>query len=284
MKKIAVLLTVHNRKDKTLRCLKNISEQEYDRSKYSVEVFLTDDGCTDGTIEEVQLNYPYVNIIKGDGTLYWNRGMVAAWTEAAKSNYDYYLWLNDDTFIYDRTLSRLLESSLVHDNKSIIVGTTSAVDKHDDITYGGWKDGKVILDITVEHKCNTFNGNIVLVPKYVYELLGTNDPYFHHGLGDIDYGLRANENGIDVWQAKGLMGECDRHEHPTIWMDPSQPFKKRRKNFYSPIGNNPFEFFYFRRKHYGYFAACLTFISNYLHFIFPRIWKKSYQVYKKNNL
>ena len=277
MKKIAILLTVHNRKDKTLQCLLNISEQKYDKSKYHIDIFLTDDGCTDGTADAVQQKFPYVHIIKGNGSLFWNRGMVIAWNEAAKNNYDYYLWLNDDTYIYEKTLYELLECSSKHNNKSIIVGVTSAIGKQDSITYGGWSKGNVISDITREHRCETFNGNIVLIPCAVYDILGTNDPYYRHGLGDIDYGLRANKNGIEIWQSEGIKGECNRHEHPVIWMDPSKPFIKRRKNFYSPLGNNPFEFFHFRRKHYGLVAACLTFVSNYLHFLFPRMWKRLFQ-------
>ena len=47
MKTIAVLLTVFNRKEKTIQCLKrlyNILPLE----GYLVDVYLTDDGCTDG--------------------------------------------------------------------------------------------------------------------------------------------------------------------------------------------------------------------------------------------
>ena len=29
----------------------------------------------------------YVHIINGDGSLYWNRGMIAAWEEAAKEGF-----------------------------------------------------------------------------------------------------------------------------------------------------------------------------------------------------
>ena len=50
MKTIAVLLTVFNRKEKTIQCLKrlyNILPLE----GYLVDVYLTDDGRTDGTPE-----------------------------------------------------------------------------------------------------------------------------------------------------------------------------------------------------------------------------------------
>lgn len=272
MKRIAILLTVHNRRDTTLRCLNSIYNLQIDDDNYCYDIYLTDDGCTDGTRDAVQRQFHGVHIIEGDGTLFWNRGMFVSWREAAKGVFDYYLWLNDDTFIHNDTLERLLECSNKHENRAIIVGMTCAIGKPEEITYGGWINGKVITNVDNECKCETFNGNIVLVPKAVFDVLGPNDPYFRHCLGDTDYGLRANEQGIEVWTAKGIMGECNRHDRPTIWMDPSQPFIKRWKNFFSPLGNNPFEFFYFRRKHYGIIAACQTFLSNFIHFLLPSLW------------
>lgn len=271
-KQIAALLTVHNRKEKTLSCLNRLFSQKMPQDIF-LTVYLTDDGCTDGTKESVTKLFPQVNIVYGDGSLYWNRGMYMAWNEAAKRDYDYYLWLNDDTFLYDNTLSKLLETSYSHQDNAIVVGATSAIGQTSDITYGGYIDGKLIIDVSRESKCNTFNGNIVLIPQYVFKTIGTNDPYYRHSLGDMDYGLMACKNGIEIWIAQGVMGECDCHDKPSVWMDPSQPFMKRWKNYFSPTGRNPFEFFYFRKKHFGFLAACKTFVSNFIHFLFPTFWK-----------
>ena len=63
-------------------------------------------------------------------------------------------------------------------------------------TYGGRINKKLVPLNGKLQKCETFNGNIVLIPHYVHELIGFNDPYFHHSLGDLDYGMRANKAGI----------------------------------------------------------------------------------------
>ena len=54
--KIAVLLTVFNRKEKTKRCLDSVQRtvQPYLGKGIELEVFLTDDGSTDGTGEMLQ--------------------------------------------------------------------------------------------------------------------------------------------------------------------------------------------------------------------------------------
>lgn len=281
MKEIAVLLTVFNRKEKTLQSLKNLYLQVLPEG-VRIDTFLTDDGCTDGTPEAVAKEFPQVNIIKGDGSLFWNRGMWTAWNYAAKeSDYDFYLWLNDDTFIYQNCLSRLLKESSIRKDKAIVVGSTSAVGNPSIITYGGWQNGKLIHNVTNSQWCDAINGNIVLVPKYVYAILGTNDSYFRHAAGDTDYGLRAKKCNVGCYIGAGIFGECDLHERPTVWMDPSQPFKKRWNNFFSPTGNNPFEFFYFKRRHSGIVVACIVFVSMWTHFFFPWFWPRCYKRYKK---
>lgn len=279
MKYIAVLLTVHNRKEKTLKCLSELFGQQLSKD-FKLAVYLTNDGCTDGTPEAVKERFPDVVIVDGDGTLFWNRGMHRAWVEAANDrDYDFYLWLNDDTFIYPDCIQRLLENSKIHNDIGIVVGSTCAVGNKRKITYGGFGPKGLITDVSKPQPCNAINGNIVLISQAAYKVLGTNDPYFRHAAGDTDYGLRAKENGVPCFTGIGIFGECDLHEKPTVWMDPSQPFKKRWKNFMSPVGNNPFEFFYFKRKHFGIASACLTFISNWTHFFFPKLWKKSYKNY-----
>ena len=85
MKQIAVLLTVFNRKEKTLLCLKNLYQQTLP-NEYRIDIYLTNDGCTDGTPEAVKEQYPQVNIINAQGNLYWNRGMHLAWQTATQTN------------------------------------------------------------------------------------------------------------------------------------------------------------------------------------------------------
>lgn len=273
MKQIAVLLTVFNRKQQTLSCLERLFKQEIPEGD-SINVYLVDDGSTDGTAAAIMEKYPgKVNIIQGDGNLFWNRGMHLAWTTAVRDReYDFYLWLNDDTYIYDGCIKRLLMESRIYDDKSIIVGSTCAVGNQEKITYGGWQKGKKITRVDERQWCDEINGNIVLIPRHVYNILGMNDPHFRHALGDTDYGLRAKENGIGCFIGKGIFGECDLHDRPTVWMDPTQPFRKRWNNFFSPLGNNPFEFFYFNMKHKGVLAACIAFCSMWTHFFLPRLW------------
>ena len=142
MQSLAILLTVFNRKAKTLQCLQNLYAQ-LPIEGYTVDVYLTDDGCTDGTPEAVKELFPAVNIIHADGNLFWNRGMYRAWSRAAETkDYDYYMWLNDDTTIRPDALGVLLQTSVACENKCIVVGTTCATGNPATITYGGRTEKK----------------------------------------------------------------------------------------------------------------------------------------------
>ena len=269
--RVAVLMTVYNRRESTLRCLRQLFSSQCDAT---VEVFLTNDGCTDGTPEAVSEQFPQVHIVQGNGSLFWNRGMYAAWQEAGKGNFDYYFWLNDDTYIYPDTLARMVQTSRDLADTALVVGSTSKVGDASTITYGGWVGDRLLTDVSQIQQCETVNGNIVLVPRSVFLLLGPNDPYYRHAVGDTDYALRAHEAGLEVWVAQGVLGECNLHERPTPWRDPSVPLRKRWKNLFSPTGNNPIEFFHFRKRHYGFLPACKTFVTNMLHVLFPRMWTR----------
>lgn len=273
-KTIAALLTVHNRKDKTMSCLLELVKQKLPED-IKLDIYLTDDGSTDGTAEAVKTEFPFVTVINGDGSLYWNRGMIKAWAESEKKDYDYYLLLNDDTILFDGVLSEMYEQSSNYAS-SIIVGAT--VDRENKrITYGGRdKYNGLITTFNGITKCDTFNGNVVLIPKVVYRKIGKLDPTFHHGIGDTDYGLRATSAGFECLIFPHPVGICDSHEKLPKWCDSSVPVFKRIKYLYAPggNGNNPIQFFIYRKRHYGLLAAVKSFITNHIRAIFPNIRKK----------
>ncbi len=272
-KSIASLLTVHNRKDKTLNCLSQLFNQNI-VDDYIIDVYLTDDGCTDGTYNAVKKTFPKVNIIKGNGNLYWNRGMYTAWEAASKIKvYDYFLWLNDDTLLYKNALSKLLECAEKYENKSIIIGSTVDTSTHRNMTYGGRINGIVPKPNGESIEVDYFNGNIVLVPQYVYKVLGNLDNYFTHSKGDFDYGMRAKKQNIKMYQVGEPLGECDVHEVLDLWCNPNVPFKKRWKMLYCPNGMPPKETFYLEKRHYGLLIASFHYLTVHLRCIIPQIWK-----------
>lgn len=279
---IAVLLTVHNRKSQTINCLKNLFQQEIP-SDCNLNVYLTDDGCTDGTPEAVKEQFPQVNIIKGDGTLFWNRGMWTAWDYASKEkDYDYYLWLNDDTTLKPNAIYRLLNAAISKNDMAIVVGATYSADgKY--VTYGGRKkDGTIPQESDTLTKVAYFNGNIVLIPKAVYDKIGMLDSYFTHSKGDFDYGMRATKEGVGIFQVGEYLGNCDLHSQIDKWCDPNVPFNIRWKMLHRPNGMPPNETFHLNKRHYGILNALIHYFTVYLRCLFPFLWYRRNRNYLKN--
>lgn len=276
MKHIAALLTVHDRRETTLECLKRLFGQQGVEGA-EVDVWLTDDGCTDGTAEAVSRQYPDVRIVKGDGSLYWNRGMIAAWQAAASArDYDYYLWLNDDTHLYPHALASLMGGAAEAGGQAVIVGATLATD-HSRVTYGGrTSQGIAPLDGKLA-PISFFNGNIVMVPRSAYRKLGTLDPCFTHALGDFDYGLRAGRLAIEMRQVGEPLGECDLHSSVSKWIDPRVPLRSRWQALFRPNGMPPNEMFHFERRHRGLAIASFHYLTVCLRCLCPRLWK-SYEL------
>ncbi len=272
-KEIAALLTVYNRKEKTLDCLSRLFNQNIPDG-YELDVFVTNDGCTDGTPEIVKEQFPQVHIVQGTGNLYWNRGMYVAWEAASKTkDYDYYLWLNDDTHLFDDAIEKLIKHSYDQQDKSIIVGATVDSKTRTKMTYGGRINGVVPKPDGLLTEVEHFNGNIVLIPQSVYKLLGNLDWYFTHSKGDFDYGMRAHKYGIKIFQIGEPLGECDEHEILDTWCNPDIPLKKRWNMLHRPNGMPPKEIFHLENRHKGLLVASFHYFTVYLRCLFPKVWE-----------
>lgn len=276
MKYVAALLTVHNRKEKTLKCLSCLFSQNIPED-YSFDVYLTDDGCTDGTPEAIREQFPSVNIIQGDGNLYWNRGMYVAWEAASKAkDYDYYLWLNDDTHLMPFCVKRLLELSKECDNQAIIVAAIRS--QHEErITYGGHSmTGKgLVIPNGNRQECATMNGNCVLIPRGVHDECGNLDWTFRHAIGDLDYGYRARKLGFKIYTSKEYLGFCEKNPKLPAWARKEVPLMERIKNLYSPLGYaEPLPFFHYECRNFGYLTAIKHFLYIHIRVLCPWLWKR----------
>ncbi len=125
MKNVAVLMTVFNRIEKTLLCLESLFSAAPVEG-LSFKVFITDDGSSDGTKEKIAERFPdhHIEILQGDGNLYWNGGMNFSWRHAiAEGGFDGYLWLNNDSVVFDN----LLISGLYSINLKYLMGAFKTV-------------------------------------------------------------------------------------------------------------------------------------------------------------
>lgn len=276
MKTIAVLLTCHNRRLKTIPCLRALFDCQlpYD---HSIEVFLVDDGSSDGTANAVRENFPMVRIIQGNGNLFWNKGMRLAWETACQvKNYDYYLWLNDDTILDKKAILFLIEAceeGIIKDNKPpVLCGACRAKDNSNTFSYGGRNEFGPIHPNGDIQKCKYINGNVVLVPRDVYNAIGNLALEYTHVLGDRDYGLRVLKENFKCYTTKTYIATCPPNLGLPAWCNPNTSLKMRWKLLHSPKGLNIKEYIIYCKKFYGWKWIFFT-VKAYMKTISPTIYK-----------
>ena len=258
---IAVLLTCHNRRDQTLRCLQSVFAQGGAETLFTLTVVLVDDGSTDGTAEAVRARFPAVHVIAGTGHLYWNRGMRVAFRWALARSFDFYLWINDHTQLRPAALSTLLSAShesAMQGTPAIITGSTcdplSGRRTYGGLRWGrGWRReliaaGPHATDLV---PCDTMNGNCTLIPDRVAQVVGNLDSAFQHSFGDLDYGFRARTAGFPIYVAPDFLGECSDNSRAGTWRDRDASLRKRWTHLTSAKGSPPAEWALYCCRHLG---------------------------------
>lgn len=275
MKRIAVLITCHNRKEKTIKCLSHLFEQVGINEDFELNVFLVDDKCTDGTSDSVKEIFPQVNIIEGTGSLYWNRGMHLAW-KTARNFYDFshFLWLNDDTMLHDNAIKELLYCESITKGGAIICGVVCSAITNT-YTYGGKTfEGKDIIPNGDVQYCQILNGNCVLVNKNITDKIGILDPVYPHAIGDHDYGFKTIRGGFSIAITRCFIGNCENNPKLPKWCYSSTPLFDRLNALYSPLGySHPKYFFIYEYRYYGLMTAIKHYFTIHLRALIPILWK-----------
>lgn len=279
--KIAVLITCHNRRKLTLACLCKLFENSLPTGAL-LEVFLVDDGSADGTSDAVKEAYPTVHVLPGDGNLYWNGGMRKAFSAAMGQDFDYYLWLNDDTFLYPEAIATLLsvESKMRSTNGSnvIVVGSTQS-ELGGKVNHGGvakWKrmNSDLVIPKDTPVPCETMYGNCVLISREVARAVGNLDAAFIHSIGDVDYGLRATKAGFGIYVMPGFAGTCSLNPVAGSIGDASLPLRLRFQKLLSPTGLPVKPFSVFLWRHFGVrglIYGLWVYLKVFLTWLFARI-------------
>lgn len=253
--KITAILTVHNRRDLTLKCLHGLSGET--TAGVDLDIVLVDDGSTDGTAAAIAEAFPWVKVLHGDGSLFWCGGMRVAEQDALTNSPDLILWLNDDIDLEVGGIARLLETWRETDQPTRTIVAGALCDPATgEVTYSGYsRVASAIFRLqrkkpTKEpQKIDAFNGNLVLIPFEVAKRLGGISERFSHHYADFDYGLRARQLGFEVLLAPGFFGQTARNSAEGTFRDPNVVRKKRFNALVGKKGFPPFERLHYLATH-----------------------------------
>ena len=294
MRYIAVILTVHNRLDKTVACLNAVFNQREKYSFFNVDVFLTDDGSTDDTSKILRNRFSAkpLHILSGNGNLYWNGGMINSWKAAIEhGGYDGYLWLNNDTIVLPNLWNEL-EQADEYSRKQfgkggIYVGSTKDP-LTGEFTYGGFEfTNQWTLKDRFLHPnghfqlCQCAHGNVTYISHDVVEKMGILCEQYLHGGGDHDYTYLAYKAGFPLIVLKDYVGICENDHQQGGYADfLSMSLKQRIKYLYSPLGFNLHNTLLLQKRCFPY-RYPFVWLMGYLKAFFPKMYFKIYSQCRK---
>lgn len=273
--KIAILITCYNRVETTKECLKHCFKSLSLINNFEHDIYLLDDNSPDKTGEIIKMKHPSIKVIYGDGKLFWSGGTRKLWNLAStKKNYDYYVWLNDDSILF-KDAFKIMYNDLNNKKPSILVGTfISSNQVTKEITYGGRnKNFELLIPSGNPEECTLINGNFVYISREVFKKIGGLNKVFTHNYGDIDYGLRAIKAGFKIFIASYVVGTCDKNKIE-VWRSPNTTIFQRLNNFNKSKNFIISEVIYFQLTHYGFFGFLKHFLGVLLIILFPKIYYK----------
>lgn len=201
---IEVVIPVHNRRAITLRCLELLSQQ----IEAEFRITVVDDGSSDGTSAAISDAFPHVDVLRGDGSLWWagatNMGIRHALRRLVPPHY--IMMLNDDVAFDVDYLTCMERCAETH--PGCLIGSLAVYDEDPErvfwcgkaATYRQRRHGYVRRDsLTGCVPAWGLPGRGMLVPTGVFERVGLFDEKaFPQYAADLDFSMRARNAGYEL--------------------------------------------------------------------------------------
>lgn len=269
--KPAVLIPCHNRREITMECLRQLRDAGiFD----DFSVILIDDGSTDGTGDATKELFPSVEVLSGDGSLFWTGAIELGMRHAFNKGASSFVWLNDDSTVersaIDAITGRAEELGGIVSGQGKVEIPSQDFEWYFPLTMKG-KRALYLKDVDLSQKelpADTCRGNLVAVSRKVVEKIGFPDGKGvpHYG-GDTDYGLRATAAGLPLrvmTQALVVEEGLIRNDNES-WLLGEQPAGKLLKSIFSKRSiHYPPMIFIYQTRHWGitgFFTAVLTYVK-----------------------
>lgn len=202
--RVAIVAPVHNRRDITLQCLRSLSK--INEEGLDVRTYIVDDGSTDGTSEAIATQFPNVNLIKGDGTLWFTEGTNVGIRAALADEPDFVLLMNDDQ-IFDADFLHSLVKVALASPRSVVGSLLLLWDTPHKVfqvapvfqmQWGCWRHWHQQTVWTVPDRpweVDLIVGNCLLVPAQAFRDHGLMNSKRYPNFGDAEFTPRLRKAG-----------------------------------------------------------------------------------------
>lgn len=245
MKKVEIVTPVHNRRELTLQCLRSIARLESEN--LHIHTIIVDDGSTDGTSKAIEKEFPEVEIVEGDGNLWFTEGTNVGVRAALKYDPDYVLMINDDQVFDSKALHFMVETAEKYPRS--VVGSLLLlwdvphklfqVSPKWETWNGGWQLFNQQTIWTIPKKAwevGIIVGNCVLVPAAAIREEGLMNSKRYPNFGDAEYTPRLRKKGWKLLIEPRARVFCQPNDEPPKILKMS--LKKKLDALYFNLGHN----------------------------------------------
>ena len=227
---VALVVPVHNNKEDTAEFLESLNGVTYP----NYTVIIIDDGSTDRTADMIKEKYPYVILLKGDGSLWWSGATNRGIKKAIKIGSDYVLLGGMNDTIVDSGFLTALVDTAEKNPRSITLPKVYFYDDPKRLSFAGgdinwlkgWPSsiGNGEIDTgQYDMQCDVKHGGLgILVNTSFFGDIGIMDskncPLYW---GDTDFTYRAYKKGYRlIYVPKSMMwhklGSTVKKENPNL--------------------------------------------------------------------
>ncbi|MBP2618683.1 glycosyltransferase family 2 protein [Chryseobacterium jejuense] len=209
MPDIHIIIVTYNAMKWAERCFTSLR-----KSSVPVKCFVIDNGSTDGTQEYIKMHFPEVDLTQSESNLGFGKANNIGIEKAYKDGADFFYLMNQDAWLYEDSMAKMLEVYNSHPNKDEI-GIISPIhidgsEKYLDIFLDqyiakNYEKTRMISDLYFQtlkpyYEIHFVNAAHWLLPKKTIETIGGFNPYFFHYGEDDEY-----TNRIHFHQKKVLL-------------------------------------------------------------------------------
>lgn len=215
MNNLLVIIVTYNAMQWADRCLNSLKA-----SSITPDIFIVDNGSTDGTQEYIKKNYPSVIFKQSETNLGFGKANNIGLQYALDNNYDYVYLLNQDAWVMPDTFEKLIANQMRHPEYGVlspmqleancvrfdkIFGLVCSMQHHhdflNDLYFNRLKDVYSVDDVMAAHW---------LISKACLEKVGGFSPTFPHYGEDNNFNHRVYFKGLKVGIVPGARAIHDR--------------------------------------------------------------------------
>ena len=200
-----IVIPVFNRWRYTQACLESLRTQ----TTQDFRVVVVDDGSTDETAAALVRDYPEVEVVQGDGNLFWTAGVNRGIERALALGADRVMTLNNDVLAAPDFVAQMLAAADSH--PTVVLGAYELDAATGEAIYAGElldfrtnTRHDLLVELPTEqrvglHPVTYLPGRGLLIPKAVIDKIGLFDEKrLPHYMADFDYTSVARRAGFQV--------------------------------------------------------------------------------------